>query len=204
MRPATSLRPAGALLALIGLAACAGRDLWPAERLDPKTAVNVTLMAEPWVFARPVPMLAANARDYLNVGVMESNRMGERTYWLCVVSWSTIDRSPYAAASAPARPERIRLGWKDTFLELSPAAGGRAAAGLSAPAFTGPAERFADAWYPITSDDVLRLGAAVPATVALVTADGTGTTYDAWQAGPSAMTEFLKATGLDLRQVSRP
>jgi hypothetical protein len=191
------MRRAGAMLVLLALTACAERDLWPAERLDPKSAVNVTLMAEPWVFARPVPMLAANARDYLNIGVMETNRMGERAYWLGVVSWSTIDRSPFAEAGAIARPERIRLGWKDAVLVLSPAPGGRAAAGLSAPAFTRPAERFADAWYPLTAADVLRLGAAAPETVALVTADGTGTTYDAWQVDSSAMTEFLKATGLD-------
>jgi hypothetical protein len=191
------MRHAGAMLVLLALTACAERDLWPGQRLDPKTAVNVTLMAEPWVFARPVPMLAANARDYLNVGVMETNRMGERAYWLGVVSWSTIDRSPFATAGAIARPERIRLGWKDTVLELSPAAGGRAAAGLSAPAFTRPAERFADAWYPLTAEDVLRLGAVVPATVALVAADGTPTTYDAWRVESSAMGEFLKATGLE-------
>jgi hypothetical protein len=190
------MRHAGAMLVLLALAACAERDLWPAERLDPKTAVNVTLMAEPWVFARPVPMLAANARDYLNVGVMETNRMGERSYWLGVVSWSTIDRSPFATAGA-IMPERIRLGWKDGSLELSPAANGRAAAGLSAPAFRSPAERFADAWYPLTVADVLRLGASAPATVALVTAEGTGATYGAWKVESSAMSEFLKATGLD-------
>jgi hypothetical protein len=190
------MRHAGALLVLLALAACAERDLWPAERLDPETAVNVTLMAEPWVFARPVPMLASNARDYLNVGVMETNRMGERSYWLGVVSWSTIDRSPFATAGAIV-PERIRLGWKDNFLELSPAASGRNAAGLSAPAFTGPAERFADSWYPLTVADVLRLGASAPATVALVTAEGTGATYGAWKVESSAMSEFLKATGLD-------
>lgn len=189
-------RRAGAWLVLLALAGCAQRDLWPAERLDPKTAVNVTLMATPWVFARSAPMLAAHARDYLNVGVMETNRMGERAYWLGVVSWSTIDRSPFSSADAIARPGRLKLGWQDQLLELAPAAGGRASAGLSAPAFTGPAERFADAWYPLTTADVLRLGAAAPVSVVLVQDDGAEVAYAAWQVDAAVMKEFLRATGL--------
>lgn len=190
------LRMATALLAC-ALTACAATDLWPAERLDPRTAVNVTLMAEPWVYAHAVPMLAANARDYLNVGIAETNRAGIRAYWLGVVSWSTIDRSPFAADGAVDPAQRIRLAWEGGFLELSPAAHGRADAGLSAPAFAGSVGRFKDAWYPLTTADVLRLGAAAPVSVSLTGADGRTTTYDAWQARQEPAREFLKATGLD-------
>lgn len=190
------VRIAGLALAALALPACAARDLWPAERLDPETAVNVTIMALPWVYARPVPMLAANARDYLNVGVVETNRAGSRAYWLGVVSWSTIDRSPLPAERAPARPERIRLDWQEGRLELQPAAGGRAAVGLSAPALTGPAESFTEAWYALSAGDVARLGVAAPASVSLVGEGGRLTTYDAWQVDPAVMPEFLKATGL--------
>jgi hypothetical protein len=38
-----------ALLAILALGGCAQRELWPEERLDPNTAVNVTIMAEPWI-----------------------------------------------------------------------------------------------------------------------------------------------------------
>lgn len=190
------MRIAGLALAALALPGCAARDLWPEERLDPETAVNVTIMAEPWVYARPVPMLAANARDYLNVGMVESNRAGHRAYWLGVVSWSTIDRSPLQADRTPAQPQRIRLDWTDGRLELSPAADGRAAAGLSEPALTGPAERFVEAWYALSDADVSRLGNAAPARVSLVGDGGRLTTYDAWQVNPAVMPEFRKATGL--------
>jgi hypothetical protein len=189
-------RIAGLALAALVLPACAARDLWPVERLDPETAVNVTIMAEPWVYARPVPMLAANARDYLNVGVVETNRAGSRAYWLGVVSWSTIDRSTVQADRAPARPERIRLDWQDGKLELTPAADGRAAVGLSEPALTKPAQSFTEAWYALSAGDVARLGGAAPASVSLAGDGGRLTTYDAWQVDPAVMPEFLKATGL--------
>jgi hypothetical protein len=186
-----------ALLAILILAGCAERDLWPAERLDPKTAVNVTVMARPWVYARAVPMLAANARDYLNVGVVETNRGGTRAYWLGVVSWSTIDRSVFAAQRADRAHSGVRLGWPKSSLELSPATGGRTTAGLSSPAFVEPGTKFRESWYALSIDQVVRLGRGAPVAVSFISGGGELTTYEAWDANPAAMLEFLKATGLD-------
>jgi hypothetical protein len=186
-----------ALLAILILAGCAERDLWPAERLDPKTAVNVTVMARPWVYARAVPMLAANARDYLNVGVVETNRGGTRAYWLGVVSWSTIDRSVFQAAGASGAPARVRLRWPNSSLEFSPATGGRTTAGLSSPAFVEPGTKFQESWYVLSIDQVVQLGRGAPVAVSLASEGGELTTYEAWDANPAAMLEFLKATGLD-------
>jgi len=188
-----------ALLAILILAGCAERDLWPAERLDPKTAVNVTIMARPWIYARGVPMLAANARDYLNVGVVETNRGGTRAYWLGVVSWSTIDRSVFAAAGAGSAPARVRLGWPKSSLEFSPSTGGRMAAGLGSPAFVEPGTKFRESWYALSIDQVVQLGRGAPVAVSLVSEGGELTTYEAWDADPAVMLEFLKATGLDGR-----
>jgi len=184
-------------MAVLILAGCAERDLWPAERLDPKTAVNVTIMARPWVYARAVPMLAANARDYLHVGVVETNRAGTRAYWLGVVSWSTIDRSVFAVQRANGAPPKVRLGWPESSLEFSPAAGGRTAAGLSSPAFVEPGTKFQEAWYALSTDQVVLLGGGAPVAVSLIGEDGELSTYEAWDANTAVMLEFLKATGLD-------
>jgi len=184
-------------MAILTLAGCADRDLWPAERLDPKSAVNVTVMAEPWVYARSVPMLAANARDYLNVGIVETNRAGSRAYWLGAVSWSTIDRSVYAATSTRTGPMRVRFDWSTTKLELTPAAAGRSAVGLSTPVFAEPGTEFEESWYSLSTDQVTQLGAGVPTAVSLMNESGESTTYEAWRANPAVMVHFLKATGLD-------
>jgi hypothetical protein len=184
-------------LAFLVLAGCAERDLWPAQRLDPKTAVNVTIMAEPWVYARSVPMLAANARDYLNVGVVETNRAGVRAYWLGVVSWSTIDRSVFAANGASGGPAKVRLGWPKSSLELSPATGGRSAVGLGKPAFVEPGTQFEESWYALSSEQVVQLGSGAPIAVSLISEAGELTTYEGWEANPAVLVEFLKATGLD-------
>ncbi len=183
------------LSALLAHGGCTERDLWPKEQLDLETAVNVTIMAEPWVYSREVPMLAANARDYLNVGVVETNRAGTRRYWLGVISWSTIDRSVLPDAGMTSRPARIRLQWPATSLELVPAAGGRSELGLSKPALVDPKVDFEEVWCALTTDQLALLGAGAPATVAIVDEAGQLTGYQAFRVRKAALTEFLEATG---------
>lgn len=185
-----------ALMAIVLLAGCAERELWPEERLDPKTAVNVTIMAEPWIYFRDVPMLAANARDYLNVGVVETNRAGVRSYWLGVVAWSTIDRSVLPGVKSAAMPRAVRLTGASSSLELVPATDGRKAVQLSQAVFTDPQAAFTESWYPLTTEQLLMLGNEAPTAVTLISDEGVASTYGEWRIRPAALAEFLKATGL--------
>ena len=153
-------------------------------------------MAEPWVYSRDVRMLAANARDYLNVGIVETNRAGTRAYWLGVVAWSTIDRSVLPGPPAPIQPVKVRLVLPASTMELKAVAGGRSAVGISSPVLIDPTLKFTDSWYALTTQQVVLLGAGVPASVALVDDKGEPTTYEQWQANANAMSEFLKAVGL--------
>ena len=184
-----------AMLVLLVLiqAGCASRDMWPVERVDPDTAVHITVMAEPWIYALDDPMRAADARDYLNVAVVETNQMGTRAYWLNAVTWSTTVRTrPTDDRSTP--PSTIRLAWSGNQLELAPAADGRSTAGLSEPAFSVPAERLKEAWYPLSAADLARLAARAPNVVSLVDEAGRVETYAVWRVNAEAMSGFLKAT----------
>jgi hypothetical protein len=156
--------------------------------------VHATILAEPWVYAHEVPMLAANARDYLNIGVVETNRAGERAYWLGVVAWSTIDRRTPAGSIEP--PGRIRLAHAQGPIELTPAAAGRAAVGLDAPVFAGAAESFAESWYSLSVEQLRQLGKTVPQAAELLGAEGQSVSYEKWRARKQPMTEFIKAVGL--------
>lgn len=180
---------------MLMLAGCAERELWPEERLDPKTAVNVTIMAEPWIYSRDVPMLAANARDYLSVGVVETNRAGIRAYWLGIVAWSTIDRSVLPGPATALLPAKARLLWRAAKLELVPDSKGRSAPGITAPAFVDKDMKYTEAWYALSTAQLAQLGEAAPIAVALIDDSGQSTTYEAWQVRAAAMSEFLKATG---------
>lgn len=185
-----------ALLAILALGGCAQRELWPEERLDQSTAVNVTIMAEPWIYSRDVPMLAANARDYLSVGVVETNRAGNRAYWLGVIAWSTIDRSVLPGTTTPAPPAKVRLLWPAAKLELLADSKGRSAPGLTEPVFVDKDMKFNESWYPLTITQLAQLGEDAPISVSLIGETGLLATYEPWRVDRAAMSEFVKATGL--------
>jgi hypothetical protein len=184
------------LLAILVLGGCAEREVWPEERLDPGTAVNLTIMAEPWVYSRDVPMLAANARDYVSVGVVETNRAGNRAYWLGIIAWSTIDRSVLPGPAATGLPAKVRLLWPTANLELLPDKKGRAAPGLTEPVFVDKDMKFSETWYLLTMDQLVQLGKDSPISVSLIDETGQPTTYVPWRVDHAAMSEFFKATGL--------
>ena len=189
------MRASALLLATLALPGCAERDLWPVERLDPNTAVNITIMADPWVYGHDVPMLAANARDYLNIGVVETNRAGKRDYWLGVVSWSTIDRSALAVPVPLVKPGKLRLVWSGQSLDLLPAAGGLTEVGTEKSIFAGPQGVHEDAWYALTAAQLSALAKSPPATVGLVLDDGAVIVHEPWQVDRRAMDQFVEATG---------
>jgi hypothetical protein len=92
LRAASSMRSWQALLlsVLLSWAGLGAAD--PRSYLDPQTAVTVTVMSEPLIFARDYPVLAANARDYLSVCALQVNRMGTRKLYFLVYAWSTLER----------------------------------------------------------------------------------------------------------------
>lgn len=182
-----------AMLALI-LAGCASRELWPVERVDPDTAVHVTVMAEPWIYALDDRRQAANTSHFLNVAVVEANRTGTRSYWLNVVSWSTRTREDTGEAAAQG-PVEVRLGWQTRQVTLAAAANGRSAAGISEPAMPVPGARIVEAWCPLSVAQVAELGAGAPTVLSLVDKEGRVDTYAPWQVDDASMAVFLKATG---------
>ncbi len=139
-------------------------------------------------------MLAANARDYLNLGVVAINRSGERTYWLGVVAWSTIDR--VATDDVKGFPGRIRLGRAAGSMELEPVAGGRQAVGLERPAFVGPATRFTEAWYRLSVEQLRRLSESPPSAVELQGPGPQLLVFVPWRVRRKPMAQFIEATGL--------
>jgi hypothetical protein len=190
-----------ALAAALSGCATTTREPWPVERLDPHTAVHSTIMAEPWVFARDAREIAVHARDYLHVGVVQTNRAGQRAFWLGVVAYSTVDRSALPLPPRPARPGRIRLAWPEGTMELSPAPAGRGAIGASEPLFTGPQPPFEEAWYPLSTAQLARLSRQPPLSVTLLDDDavakvGEERRYEAWRTKAEPIERFVEVTGL--------
>jgi hypothetical protein len=174
------------VLALVALAGCA-TDGTPGVKsyLDEKTAVTVRATTIPWVLAREMPELSSNSRDYLDLRVLEVDRMGDRLDYLSVVAWSTVDR--WVGAGAPALgPLTLRLDGET--VELRPAPADSEAAGLSQRMFPRRHGQQAAAEYRVTSELIGRMARAASVAVELTGSDGA--VYEAWAPARPAFAAF--------------
>ena len=78
-----------ALFALPG-AGCVSSSTLVEQRLDMGTGVTVTHATAPIVLYHDNSAYAAHARDYVYIGPVEINRMGDYSYFLWLGIWSTI------------------------------------------------------------------------------------------------------------------
>lgn len=79
------------LLATLG-APLRAADKGPTQFLDERTGATITVVREPLVFAIERSILAANARDYVNLTTAEIDRSGHIQLYIIGYIWSTIDR----------------------------------------------------------------------------------------------------------------
>ncbi|HUO81194.1 MAG TPA: hypothetical protein VMU00_13715 [Steroidobacteraceae bacterium] len=172
------------------LGGCAAEQPRVHEYLDPQTAVTIRTLAAPLMFAHEAPELAANARDYLSLGVVEVDNMGARRHYLALVSWSTINRAHLGAASAPV-PERIELTLGGQPRELAPVSHEPRSLGIGGTPFRPASGYVGEAWYAVTPAE-LRALAAAPAGPIVLLADGVRVTYGWWRGDEAALREFVR------------
>lgn len=156
------------------------------EYLDERTGTTVVHLAEPAVYYREAPTLAAHARDYVSLAPLEISRGGrrERLLWTCY--WSTIDRRDVAPAESP----RLLLLVDGEPMELQRA--GRTT--LDDWPYQVPLNGGQRAVYVLTRNQVERLGAATELRV-LVEGGVAGGEYLPWRAADPGLGEFARWVG---------
>jgi len=78
-------------VALILLTSCATTDTAELQRLDPETGVTITRASAPIVMYRDMSSQSAFGRDYVYLGPIQVNNMGQREYFLWLGIWGTSD-----------------------------------------------------------------------------------------------------------------
>jgi hypothetical protein len=193
-----------ALLALLPLTARADtptEDALVREYLDPVTAMTVRLVAEPFVYAREVPELAVNARDYLTVGPVELNNMGTRRYYLALVAWSTIDRDRIGAPTPPL-PERVEMALSGKDRELQSETHTPRELGSGLPVYAPPVGRLGESWLSVKPADLRAFSASPPETFDVVV-DGTRLRYTLWRKEPKPLEAFVGSIPETLTPIHR-
>ncbi len=196
----TAFRTAALLLASTVLAAgCAGEPERPAaaEFLDPQTAMTVRVVAEPFVYARDVPELAANVRDYVYLGAVETNNMGHRNHYLALVSWSTIDRK--RAGVPPAElPDRLELALGTLAREYPLKTHEARSIGVGTSILEPPSGYIGDSWFIVSAADLRALSAAPPASIDVLVG-GVRQTYTLWKRADAALAAFVEDIPTELK-----
>jgi len=141
-----------ALILLLLSVACATNESTLVETLDENTGVTVTTSHTPMVFSRETPGYGARARNYVNMGVIEVNRIGAYEYYLWLGIWNTDqvasvgerrDGFESIVIFADGEPLSLELiGWTPD------------AIGTSEPAYLKPVAQSVDAYYLVTLDQI--------------------------------------------------
>lgn len=80
-------------LALFLIAGCAGTDVRVLQQLDPETGATITHASAPIVMYRDMSAESAFGREYVYVGPIQVNNMGDRQHYLWLGIWGTSDAS---------------------------------------------------------------------------------------------------------------
>ncbi len=157
------------------LSSCSSSGPLVEQKLDNVTGVTVTRSAAPVVLYRDNSAYAAHARDYVYLGPVEVNRMGNNSYYLWLGIWSTMrnearsaQRDGFESVILYADGEPLPLEFAGWTLD---------AIGVSEPVYVKPVASAADAYYRVTVDQIrliaesseiqLRVGTAQPKSYAL-------------------------------------
>ncbi|MGI9235889.1 MAG: hypothetical protein ACR2QZ_00740 [Woeseiaceae bacterium] len=181
------MSPMVLIAAFAVLTACATQQP-TIEYLDEVTAVTITYSRTPFVLSTGTSV--DTARDYVQIGTIEVNRMGAHKYFL----WLGISEVKYTELERqhPEEFESIVFVVGDEEFQLGIAGWTEAAIGASEPIYEKLFRDTVDAYYEVTTEQIQRL--ADENIMTFRTADPSPKEYTSWYRSVTAkddLTEFL-------------
>jgi len=180
------------LLVMLSLLAACASTPGVQEFLDPETSVTVSYTDTPLILYQDRSGRAAFARDYVNIGPIQVNRMGRDRYYLWLAIWST-NETPYDDSRANAF-ELVTIYADGEPMLLDLAGWTPTAVGATRPIYTKPVSSASEAFYEVSIDQIRLLGGA--AEIRVQTSGERSTSYEMWDSSESAtrgFREFLKS-----------
>ena len=179
------------LTLLFVLSSCGSSAPLIKDKLDPMTGVTITHAEVPLVFYRDRSARAAFARDFVNMGPIQVNRMGQHRYFLWLGIWNTMQDSHLSDEINSF--ESIIVFADGEPLQLSLAGWTPNAIGASESVYVKPVASLAEAYYEVTIDQLRFIAAA--SDVRLRTSGPQARSYEPWEgqgSGRGSMQAFLE------------
>lgn len=180
------LRLPSLIVILLLVAGCSLMGNSSGEQLDQQTGVTLSRADKPLILYRDGSARAAHARDYIYLGPIQVNRMGDLRYYLWLGIWSTIPTADPAAQRDGF--ESITLFADGEPLQLSNAGWLPGAIGASRSVYVRPVASAADAYYEVTIDQVRLIAGADD--LRILTSGTIGGEYNLWSRQNAAFVAF--------------
>ena len=172
-----------ALLLTVTLSACARTPL-EQSRLD-SSGVTVVTLDQSLVLSHSLPSIAAGVRDYVYIGPVEINNMGNREYYLWVSLASTIDRE--FLGLTPSDASELVLLVDDEPMQFPIV---RWRTELDAPPYLSSTPVYATLEAKTTLDQIHRIAAAQTVELHLIADTDGGSLYQYWNGDWAAWQNF--------------
>lgn len=161
------------LLLTVALSGCARTSL-EHSRLD-SSGVTVVTLDHSLMLSHSLPTVAAGVRDYIYIGPVEINNMGNREYYLWVSLASTIDREFVGLSSKDA--SELVLLVDDEPMQFSVV---RWRTKLDTPPYVSSTPVYATLEAKTTLDQIHRIAAAETVELHLIADTKVGALYQYW------------------------
>jgi len=185
------LPTAFSIVVLAALSSCAAGQAPVVEKLDELTAVTYTYVRTPLILSPDAPLDRAHARDYVQVGAIEVNRMGSLKYYL----WLGISEIEHVESSGTHHDgfKSIVLIFGDRKFPLDIRGWTQEAIGVSEPVYQKLFSTSVDAYYEVTLEHVRLL--AEEDSMTLLTSGSAPREFVSWYRQTTAkeeLAEFLR------------
>ena len=189
------LRTAFSIVVLAILSACAAGQAPVVEKLDELTAVTYTYVRTPLILSPDTPLDRAQARDYVQLGAIEVNRMGTLKYYL----WLGISDTEYVKSSG-ARDDAFKsivLMLGDQQFPLDIHGWTQESIGVSEPIYQKLFSTSIEAYYEVTLEHVRLLAEAD--SMKLLTSGSAPKEFLSWYRQAAAKEELAEFLGTVLQ-----
>jgi hypothetical protein len=130
------------------------------EYLEEATGTTITFVSTPAAFVREQPGLASSGRDYVYLAPIAVSRGGERSCWLWLGIWSTVDRQARNEGAAPLRLGTLQILVDNEPMDMDPQSVDSHPAGIRQIPYATPVPPTQELLAPITCSQLQRLGRA--------------------------------------------
>jgi len=177
------------------LTSCASHRVAPSHEIfDEQSAMTLSVVSLPFVFARDRSDVAAHARDYATLVAAEIDRSGDYSDFLLLYRWSTVDRR--MAPPPPQSAGALRIIADGRVIDLKPMERMPISLTQSHALFVPPHGNVIARAYAVDSALLQYLSAC--RSVALhMPQEELKTAFTLWQDGREALANFLRSIGGD-------